>query len=229
MNRLLAVITLSVFSLPSFAESPTTLFNGKSLDQWEFTPGGWEIDSQGAMFCNMEETKDKKGNVRIKGKGYIWTKQEYSDFVLTLSYKLSTGANSGVFFRTDKDNPVQGGFEVQLLDDVGFQKVKGKKDPKNLNGAFYDCQAASAQTAKPVGQWNDLKITMRGANLTIEINGAVVNEANIDRWDTPNMNPDGSKNKFRTALRDLPQKGRIGFQNHGQVVWFKNVSIQTPH
>ncbi len=75
------------------------------------------------MVCRMEELKDKKGNKRLRGMGYIWTRAEYDDFDLTLSYKLSPGANSGVFCRTNKDNPVQEGFEIQLMDNEGFQKT----------------------------------------------------------------------------------------------------------
>ena len=98
----------------AIADTPPTYFKGKSLEAWEFADGAWVIEN-GEMTCKMETTTDKKGNTRTKGKGYIWTKHEYSDFTLSLSYKLSEGANSGVFFRTDKDNPVQGGFEIQLL------------------------------------------------------------------------------------------------------------------
>ena len=53
----------------------------------------------------------------------------------------------------------------------------------------------------------------------------VVN-ADLDKWTTGNKNPDGSRNKFRTALKDLPRKGRIGFQDHGHDVWFRNVYIK---
>jgi hypothetical protein len=174
----------------------------------------------------MQVTKDKKGKERIKGMGYIWTKQRYGDFSLSLRYKLSEGANSGVFFRTDKNNPVQGGFEIQLLDDQGFQKIKGKKDPKNLNGALYDCQAAQSNPAKPAGDWNELKLKVKGRKFTVHINDRLVNEIDIDLWDTAEKNPDGSANKFKSALRDLPRTGRIGIQNHGQVVWIKDVTIE---
>ena len=121
---------------------------------------------------------------------------------------------------------MQKGFEVQLLDNEGFQAVKGPKDPKNLNGALYDAQAASTKAGKPVGQWNNFKLTCRGPLVTVEINGVVVNQGNLDRWKTAGKNPDGSDNKFKTALKDLPRKGRIGFQNHGQKVWIKDVSIK---
>ncbi len=228
MNRSLIAGMLVLMAAPvACSGEHETLFDGKNLDAWEYQEGGWVIDSDGAMTCRMETVTDKQGNKRLKGKGYIWTKKSYSDFELSLSYKLSETANSGVFFRTDKDNPVQGGFEIQLLDNEGFQKVKGKKDPKNLNGAFYDCQAATADPAKPVGQWNRLTLKCKGPNIQFSINGVEVNSANINDWDTPNQNPDGSANKFKTALKELPRSGRIGFQNHGQVVWFKDVKVRS--
>lgn len=202
------------------------LFDGSNTDHFEFREGAWVIDEDGSLTCRMEQVKQKNGTVRTTGMGYIWTRKDYDDFELTLSYKLSEGANSGVFYRTDPDNPVQGGFEIQLADDEGFQKEKGKKDPKNLNGAFYDCKAALAKPAKPVGQWNRMTLRCEGPRIRVEINDVLVVDVNVDDWDTPGMNPDGSSNKFKTALKDLPRTGRIGFQNHGQVVWFKDVSIR---
>ncbi len=202
------------------------LFDGSNTDHWEFRDGAWVIEDDGSLSCRMEEVRQKNGQVRTKGMGYLWTRENFDNFELTLDYTLSESANSGVFFRTDPDNPVQGGFEIQLIDDLGYQKAKGKKDPKNLNGAFYDCQAAIADPAKPTGQWNNLKLTCDGPHMRVEINGQVVNEVNIDHWDTANKNPDGTENKFKTALKDLPRRGRIGFQNHGQVVWFRDISIR---
>ena len=32
--------------------------------------------------------------------------------------------------------------------------------------------------------------------------------------------------KFKNTLYELPSKGRIGFQNHGQVFWLKEVIIR---
>ncbi len=223
---LAATLTAVLFASQTFAQDAVPLFDGKHLDHWEFREGGWVIDKDGSMTCRMEEVKRKNGTIQKRGMGYIWTRQNYENFVLNLSYKLSEAANSGVFYRTDPENPVQGGFEIQLMDDVGFQEAKGKKDGKHLNGAFYDCQAAESDPAKPVGQWNKLTLTCDGPIVQLDINGVRVGEINIDRWETPKKNPDGSANKFKTALKELPRSGRIGFQNHGQVVWFKDVSIR---
>lgn len=227
MLKPLALVATLAFSLNVLSAAPATvLFDGSSLDQFEFQKGGWVIED-GAMSCRMQEVKDRKGNVRLRGMGYIWTKKDYSDFVLTLSYKLSEAANSGVFFRTDKDNAVQGGFEIQLLDDAGYAKKRGKAiTGKNSNGALYDAQPPAATPGKAAGKWNTFKLSCKGPKIQVEINGTRTVTANIDQWTTANKNPDGSPNKFKTALKDLPRTGRIGFQNHGQVVWIKDVKIR---
>lgn len=204
-----------------------TLFDGSDFAAWDLDQeGGWEIDDVGAMVCRMTEAKDKKGSVKMKGMGYVWSKEEYGDFDLTLSYKLTEGANSGVFYRTDKTNPVSNGFEVQLMDNEGFQKAHGPRDDKKLNGSFYDGKAPTHDASNPVGEWNAFRLVCEGPRIRISINGDEVVDVNVDDYDTPGKNPDGSTNKFKTAFKDLPRKGRIGFQNHGQVVWFKDVRIR---
>lgn len=201
------------------------LFDGTDLDAWEFAEGSWVVED-GVLVCRMKQVEGKNGQPVTRGMGDIWTKKSYDDFILTLSYKLSVAANSGVFYRADKDNPVQGGFEVQLMDNEGFQKSHGKKDGRKLNGSFYDAQAPSSDPSNPAGQWNRLKLSCEGPRVRIAINGTEVIDVDVDQWDTPGENPDGSTNKFKTALKDLPRTGRIGLQNHGQVVWFKDIKIR---
>jgi hypothetical protein len=222
------ISSMIVLLLPiaSSADETQILFDGTTTDQWEFAKDAWFIDAEGSLTCRMQQIKGRNGTTRTRGMGYIWTQQSYANFELQLHYKLSKAANSGVFYRSDPSDPVQKGFEIQLLDNEGFQAVQGAKDRKNLNGALYDAQAASQEAGKPVGQWNSLKLTCRGPIVTVEINGVIVNQGNIDRWQTAGKNPDGSNNKFKTALKELPREGKIGFQNHGQVVWIKDVSIK---
>jgi len=217
---------LALTSLAHAGEEPTVLFDGSDFSQWTMDKeGGWMLLDDGSMTCLMEEVTDKKGEKKQKGLGNIWTKSEYADFDLTLSYKLSEGANSGVFYRSDPKNPVQGGLEVQLMDNEGFQKTHGVKDARKLNGSFYDGKAPSSDPSNPPGEWNEFRLTCKGPRIQIAINGEQVIDVNIDEWDTPGMNPDGTTNKFKAALKDFPRKGHIGFQNHGQQVWFKDVKI----
>ena len=205
------------------------LFEGNSLEAFEYSPKSWEIDKDRSLVCRMQKTKDKNGKERIRGMGYLWTKEKFSDFELSLEYKLSPGANSGIFYRTDKDNPVHGGFEIQLMDNEGFQKKSNKVlPPRKLNASFYDGVAPKGDYSKPVGQWNRCKLVCKGPEVSFRLNGKLAFEINLDDWKDAGKNPDGSENKFKTALKDLPRKGRIGFQNHGQVVWFRDVSIKVP-
>ena len=186
-----------------------SLFNGRDLSNW--TPkkdGAWEV-------------RDGLLQPSAKPGGYIWANGSYENFELELDFKMSKRCNSGVFFRTDPSNPVQGGFEIQILDSHGKAKV-GKHDC----GALYDALPPSSNPTKPAGEWNHMKLTLNGASVKVVLNGKQVVDADLDKWTTPRKNPDGSRNKFRTALKDLPRTGSIGLQYHGHPVWFKNLKLK---
>ena len=202
------------------------LFDGTNFNHWDMQEeGGWIIDKDGSMTCVMKEV-ERKGKMKTVGRGYLWSKKSYSDFELTLGYKLSEGANSGVFYRTNIKNPVQDGFELQLMDNEGFQRTHGIKEDRKLNGSFYDCKAPSSNPQKPIGQWNDLTIRCEGPRIRFTINGIQVIDVDVNDWPEAGKNPDGTRNKFKTAIKDRPRTGLIGFQNHGQKVWFRDVSIK---
>ena len=86
-------------SCKPIAENSVWLFSGSNLDSFEFRPDSWEIEKDGSVVCRMETIKDDKGQERIRGMGYLWTKDEFGDFSLSLEYKLSEGANSGIFYQ----------------------------------------------------------------------------------------------------------------------------------
>jgi len=207
----LILVSICVFTFLAKAEPPkgfSALFNGKNLDGWNAKPNGWAVEN-GIL-------------TRKPRSGYIWTEKAYGDFILDVEVKVSKRCNSGIFFRTDPKNAVQGGFEIQVMDTTGKKKL-GKHD----NGAFYDALAPSANPAKPLGEWNRFVIACNGPNISVSINGTEVVKADLDKWTTGNKNPDGSRNKFKTALKDLPRKGHIGFQDHGQDVWYRNIYLKS--
>lgn len=225
MKRLLStVLTLTIIacglqaahhgkvSQPNPPDGFVALFNGKSMDGWFTNPVNtrdtWSVDpNTGVLGRNLKN-------------GYIWTEKQYGDFILDLEYKLSRRCNSGVFFRSDPGNPVQGGFEIQLLDSQG--QDLGKYD----HGAIYDAVAPSTKPAGKVGDWDRMRIRVKGDIIRVWVNGTQVSEADLSKWTSPQQNPDGTKNKFKTALNDLPKTGHIGFQDHGHNVSFRNVFIK---
>ena len=207
---LAAGLLVTVLTSGQAADGKTiSLFNGKDLNNWtQNKAGGWKA-------------KDGILGPSAKPGGYIWAKGKYDNFELELDFKMSKRCNSGVFFRTDPSNPVQGGFEIQILDSHGKAKV-GKHDC----GALYDALPPSSNPTKPAGEWNHMKLTVNGASVKVVLNGKQVVDADLDKWTTPRKNPDGSRNKFRTALKDLPRTGSIGLQYHGHPVWFKNLKLK---
>jgi len=186
-----------------------TLFDGKDLSNWMNAGGkapgaGWVIEDH-AMVRN-----NKAGN--------IWTKQRFADFVLDLEFK--TEGNSGIFIRTDNPRDcVQTGIEIQIDLGRGRQKVG-----KNGVGSIYDCLAPTTNPVKD-GQWNRAVITANDNKITVAMNGVQIIDMDLNRWTEPRKNPDGSKNKFRTALKDFKREGHIGFQDHGAKVAYRNVKI----
>ena len=226
MKLFIVLVFASLLTLSTFAKDQV-LFSGLDLNAFDLRPGSWEIEKDGSVVCRMEKIKDKKGVERLKGMGFLWTQKKFSDFSLRLDYKLSEGANSGIFYRSNPEDPVQEGFEIQLMDNEGFQK-KAKKilPPRKLNASFYDGVAPKGEFSNPVGQWNQAELICKGPRVSFSLNSQVAFSINLDDWKKAGQNPDGTTNKFKTALKDLPRIGHIGFQNHGQVVWFKNIKIK---
>lgn len=186
------------------------LFNGKNLDGWMVVPENpqvWTV-SKGELARNPQSS-------------YLWTKKPYGDFILELEFKVTKDCNSGLFFRTDPQNPVQGGFELQIMDSHG-KKDFGNKDC----GALYDAKAASVNAVKPAGEWNKMRVELKGSKLVAYLNGQKIQDLDLDDWTTPKQNPDGSPNKFETALKDLPRTGHLGFQDHGHDVFYRNIRIK---
>jgi hypothetical protein len=97
-------------------------------------------------------------------------------------------------------------------------------------GALYDACPPSKEMAKPVGEWNRFTITCKGPLLTLVFNGEQVLNADLDTWSEARKNPDGTPNKFATALKDFARKGPIGLQGlHGAAkapVYYRNLKIK---
>ena len=198
---------------------------GEKKDEWTVLFGGKDED----LKTHWNVPKPRKGKWFIEdgvlalkpGTGYIWTKEKFDHFVLDMDFKVAKGCNSGIFIRSNPRNPVQGGMEIQVLDSFG-KKKPGKHDM----AALYDCLAPSKNACKKAEEWQHITITANDNLITVVLNDEKVLEADLNKWTEPRKNPDGSKNKFKTAYKDLPRTGHIGFQDHGKPVWFRNVKVK---
>ena len=188
------------------------LFDGKTFDGWlcqNVEHNAWQIDT-GAFYYDA------------KGHGMLYTKARYGNFELKIDFMCDKGTNSGVFFRWDKiSDPVQTGFEMQVLDDAN-----SNDSPRHWCGAIYDVMAPSEHAVNPMRTWNTAVIRARDNFISVTLNGKHIVQMDLNRWTEAHKNPDGSTNKFNTAYKDMPREGHIGLQNHGCKVWFKNIKLR---
>ena len=209
-------------------EGFTTLFDGTDLSEWTTETGDWRIEDGVLVVKN-------KGDYTMVNSSYLWTKESYGDYILEVDFKIDDeplygiekfngegrGGNSGVFIRVeDPSDPVQTGIEIQVGPLKPADEIK-----RGSVGGLFDLVPPVANMYRP-GQWNHYRITSKGSQVTIELNGKETATADLNNWVTAQMNPDGSPNKFKRPLKDFAQAGYIGFQDHGTPAYYKNIRIK---
>lgn len=204
---LVFVLALSFSGCVAAGGSFKPLFNGENLDGW-FADGG-RIESWGV--------EDGILSCIAPGGGWLTTDSVYSDFVLTVDWRIFPGGNSGIGLRYPAGSHVsQTGMEIQILDDKA-EKHQGLK-PAQYTGGIYLQAPAVQGAAKPVGQWNSFTITCRGPLVVIVLNGREVLRANLNDY---SVGADGL-----TPLAERPRSGHIGLQSHGTRVDFRNLKLK---
>jgi hypothetical protein len=207
-------------------EGWTLLFNGKNTKGWH-KYGGGSIDSvwkvkEGSLCLDTEVKK----RLNIKGDWDIVTEEEYDNFHLQLEWQISKNGNSGIIFYIYEDKkkhnwPWETGMEMQVLDNDGHPDAKY---PKHRAGELYDLLPVSKETVKAVGEWNLAEIKCVNGKLDLYLNGENVVSTNL--WDD-NWRNMVANSKFRNmAGFGTYKKGRIGLQDHGDVVCYRNIKIR---
>ena len=123
-------------------------------------------------------------------------------------------------------------FAQNILSAIEVQVHETKDGGKyGMVGALYDLKPPSKNVAKPAGEWNRYTITCNDSRIYLVFNGEQVINVDLDDWTEAHKNPDGTRNKFSTALKDYARSGPIGFQGihgrEGQPVWFRNIKIKS--
>ena len=194
-------------------EERQSLFDGETLDGWFATglPDRWTVTDECIHLANP-------------GNGsFLCTNGYYDDFTFAFEYRHAPDCNSGVYFRWSELTDRATGMEIQILDTHDRDDVP----PRAECGGLYDMVPPAVDATKPAGEWNDMRIRCTGPSIVAELNGRTTVDVNIDDWDTPGQNPDGSENKFTNhAMGSLPRRGRLGLQDHGGQIWFRNLTLQ---
>jgi len=191
------------------------LFDGKSLDQWrgykkEGLPGGWKVQEDGTL-------------ARVGGGGDLISKEQFASFELQLEWKISEGGNSGFFYRaTEAHNAIyESAPEMQVLDN---QKHGDGKNPKTSSGANYALIACPKDVTKPVGDWNAVRLIIKGNHVEHWLNGEQMLAYELG-------SPEWVELVKKSKFANWPDYGKaaighIGLQDHGNLVWYRNIKLR---
>ena len=205
-----------------------SLFDGLSFAGWQYRAEGqgqWKARN-GIIGC------DGKVTVKRGQEKNLWTEKEYGDFVLVVDWRLPKTPEprmlpaftpDGLFLR-DRAGKVQR-HEVLDAGDSGVFLRGNTRSQVNIwsqpmgsgdiNDYHKDAKLPMAirqacvprkKADYPEGDWNRFVITMRGERVTVVLNGETVIE--------------------RAQLPGVPARGRIGLQDHGDPVEFRNLFIK---
>jgi hypothetical protein len=229
MRKLLMIATIMFTSVLAYSQSNNgwiSLFDGKTTKGWHKYGGtavgsAWKV-SNGTLYL---DTSAKSG-FQIASGGDIVTDDEYENFDLKLEWKISPGGNSGIMFNVHEDPAkyqytFMTGPEMQVLDNA---RNEDGKIHKHHAGDLYDLIACSKETVKPVGEWNQVEIKLLNGKLDLYLNGE--NVVSTTMWDDNwNKLVAGSKFKSMPGFATF-KKGRIALQDHGFMVWYRNIMIK---
>lgn len=159
MKKLILLVAIALFFVPfSQAQKKQSLFNGKDIWGWKiYGTEKWYVE-KGLLVC--ESGPDKKY-------GYFATEKEYKDFELTLEFKQESNGNSGVFFHSQIDGTTVSGWQAEVA-------------PLNMHsGGIYESYGrgwliqptADKEKALKEGDWNEMKVRVKGNEVTTWLNG----------------------------------------------------------
>ncbi len=206
----------------------TPLFTGESLESWNVQPGHvghWTV-RDGAIHY------DGKSSQKRSLEKSLWTKRDFGDatlyvewqfpetptmrpqpivlfngdFLLDESGKRMTrpgldAGDSGILFRGILD--CQANIWCQEL---GSGEINGYRVNKKLPQSLRRSCIPLIKADRPIGEWNAFLITLKDDRMTVVLNGQQVLRSE--------------------PLPDLPARGPIGLQHHGDPIQFRNIWVR---
>jgi hypothetical protein len=219
-------VTANVLTEEQKKEGWQLLFDGQTTKGWHKYGGNpvgaaWKV-ADGALYLDTANKKDWQ----IEQGGDIVSDSAYDNFHLKLEWKIAKDGNSGIIFYIHEDTakyewPWHTGPEMQVLDNNGHPD---SKIIKHRAGDLYDLISCSKETVKPAGEWNLAEIKSLNGKLELFLNGE--NVVTTQLWDDAwKKLVAGSKFKAYPDFGTY-KKGKIGLQDHGNMVWYRNVMIR---
>ena len=205
-------------------ENWISLFDGKTFKGWHNYGSKEILDQWKVVDGAMVFTPDSEVNAGLNN---LVTDNEFTNFKISIDWKISEGGNSGIFWGVHESEefsvPYQTGPEIQVLDDL---KHSDRENKTHRSGSLYDMIAPSKDVVKKVGEWNTcvLEINHKTNKGKVWLNTIeIVNfPVNGEGWDSM-----VAKSKFKGWKGFGKFKtGKIGLQDHGNIVSYRNIKIK---
>ena len=189
------------------------LFDGEQIAGWRSygsekeQHGGWVI-RDGALH--------KPAGVRA---GDIMTIDTYEDFEFRWEWKLEKGGNNGVKYFITPERGAAVGHEYQMIDDARV------KDAYSSNASFYlVVKPAADKPNRPMGEWNQSRILVRGNHVEHWLNGKKVLEYECGSETIMAQVPKTKFKKYPGFGKKIT--GHILLTDHKDPCWYRNLKIR---
>ncbi len=209
------------------------LWDGKTTNGWRgaklktFPEKGWNITDGVLSVLSSGGAESTNG-------GDIVTEDVFSNFELSVDFKITEGANSGIKYFVDSDlNKGEGsaiGLEFQILDDKNHPDAKKGKNGNRTVGSLYDLiraensDSSRGKNFKGVEKWNNARIVVKDGHVEHWLNHIKVVE--FDR-NSQIFKALVEKSKYE-KWKNFGQlsEGLILLQDHGDKVSFKSIKVR---
>ena len=231
---------------PQDADGYYVIFDGTSTNGWrgygkDALPSRWSIEDGCLKFSGTGTGEGQTG----EGGDVIFA-HKFRNFELELEWKVSKGGNSGIFYLaqevttkdedgTERYEPIYiSAPEYQVLDNANHPDAKLGVDGNRQSASLYDMIPAKPQNQNPFGEWNKARIMVYKGTVVHGQNDANVVEYHLwtQQWTDMLQASKFSQEKWPLAFELLNNcggenhEGYIGFQDHGDDVWFRNVRVK---
>lgn len=233
-------------SLPQDKDGYYVIFDGETFNGWrgygkDNVPSRWTIEDGCIKFTGTGTGEGQTGEG-----GDIIFAHKFKNFQLECEWKISKGGNSGILYLAQEIKEVKedgttnwapiyvSAPEYQVLDNANHPDALLGVDGNRQSASLYDMIPAKPQNQNPFGEWNKAKIMVYKGTVVHGQNDANVVEYHLwtQQWTDMLQASKFSQEKWPIAFELLNNcggenhEGYIGFQDHGDDVWYRNIRVK---
>jgi serine/threonine protein kinase len=190
----------------------TNLFDGQTLCGWHGCTEYFHVED-GLLVSDFGEQV-----FRGPTSGCLLSDNAYADFLLKLEFRVHPGGNSGVLLRAPDNEFAYRAMEIQVVDDeYSDWREMLQSTPTQRTGSLGIVAAGNPDSRKPTGEWNTLSVQCQDRELSVELNGRLVLDVNLDEFEGKDFrgrdHPGLTRSSGHVGLLGRSSRGRVDFRN----------------